>query len=196
MTGFQKIKVDRIMLQNSIVQVLLIIIAGIFIGVASNYIRGNPLPWVARPVVVKTISGTAVGQNFDLVDPSSPDLFFKFESGSTFDSYYSVSIEQVYEEIFLNKSGVFMDARHSEEFQEAHIQGAINIPYDEVWENIERLDDIALDELIIVYCDGTECEASKLLTQELLALGYTRVFLFDGGWMEWIDAGHPVEWES
>ncbi|MBW1913663.1 MAG: rhodanese-like domain-containing protein [Deltaproteobacteria bacterium] len=193
MTGFQKIKAGRIMLQNSIVQVLLIIIAGIFIGVASNHIRGNPLPWIAKPAVVKPIPGTAVGQDPGLVDPSSPDFFLKFESGSTFDAYYSVSIEQVYGEIFLNKSGVFMDARHAEKFQEAHIKGAINIPYNEVWENIERLDDIAPDELIIVYCDGAECEASKLLTQELLALGYTRVFLFDGGWLEWIDAGHPVE---
>jgi len=184
----------KIILQNSIVQVVFIIIAGIFLGVISNLVRGNPLDWIARPPVVETLPrAAAVSGEPDPVDPSSFDLFPEYDLGSTLETYFSVSLEQVYRDIFLNKSGIFVDARHADKFHEAHIKGAINIPYDEVWENIEKLDNIALDELIIVYCDGTDCDASKLLTRELLALGYTRVFLFDGGWLEWTDAGYPVE---
>ncbi|MBM0046904.1 rhodanese-like domain-containing protein [Anaerococcus sp. mt242] len=45
-----------------------------------------------------------------------------------------------------------IDARTREEFKEGHIPYAINIPYDEVLENLDK---IKTDKPIVLYCGST-----------------------------------------
>ena len=48
-------------------------------------------------------------------------------------------------------------------------------------------------QFIVVYCSDSDCEDSKMVADALVQLGFTRVYVFSGGWSEWIDAHLPEE---
>lgn len=76
---------------------------------------------------------------------------------------------------------VILDVRTQEEFDEAHINGAILIPDYEIGEKAESiLTD--KEQLILVYCRSGR--RSKLAADELVSLGYTNVKEF-GGIIDW-----------
>jgi len=91
-------------------------------------------------------------------------------------------------------AALFVDAREASEFEEGHVPGAVNLPFDEAVTDPAALEAIpALGRPIIVYCGGGTCELSINLAWELLAVGHTRVTYFQGGWPEWVENGLPVE---
>lgn len=49
------------------------------------------------------------------------------------------------------------------------------------------------DELVVVYCLGVTCPASKLLYDQLVSLGYTNVYEYHEGLQDWLQRGYPVE---
>lgn len=76
---------------------------------------------------------------------------------------------------------VILDVRTQEEFDEAHIEGAILIPDYEITDKTESiLKD--KDQLILVYCRSGR--RSKLAASDLVTLGYTNVKEF-GGIIDW-----------
>ena len=76
---------------------------------------------------------------------------------------------------------VILDVRTQEEFDEAHIDGAILIPDYEIADKAEGvLKD--KDQLILVYCRSGR--RSKLAAEGLVKLGYTNVKEF-GGIIDW-----------
>ncbi len=87
----------------------------------------------------------------------------------------------------------FIDARPVEEFAEGHIKGAINIPFygSEEYESV--LNKIPKDEYLVTYCDGDDCDLSILLGDELFEKGYKKVYVFFGGWNDWVKNNYPVE---
>ena len=93
------------------------------------------------------------------------------------------------------RAALIVDAREPAEYAAGHIPGAINLPYDEVVGDPERLD--AVDSggrPIICYCGGGSCEVSIHLAEALVyQSGKKRVLVFMGGWPEWEAAGYPVE---
>jgi len=77
------------------------------------------------------------------------------------------------------------------EFKRRHIPGS---------EHFAELDD-ALKSLkpsdeIVVYCTNPPCRASQKLYWDLVDRGYENVRRFEGGLVEWADAGYPLEGES
>ena len=76
---------------------------------------------------------------------------------------------------------IILDVRTQEEFDEAHIDGAILIPDYEIAAKAESvLKD--KDQLILVYCRSGR--RSKLAAEALVKLGYTNVKEF-GGIIDW-----------
>ncbi|HNY29587.1 MAG TPA: rhodanese-like domain-containing protein [Fibrobacteria bacterium] len=89
---------------------------------------------------------------------------------------------------------LFLDARHPSVFRRAHIPGSTNFFDMEFAERIKAFrDSVPLDRPLVVYCDGAECRSSEILAQALAKEGYTYVYLFFGGWIEWVAANQPVE---
>lgn len=88
----------------------------------------------------------------------------------------------VAKEIMDNENGyVILDVRTQEEFDEAHIDGAILIPDYEITAKAESmLKD--KNQLILVYCRSGR--RSKNAASELVRLGYTNVKEF-GGIIDW-----------
>ena len=89
---------------------------------------------------------------------------------------------------------MFIDAREPEDYETGHIRGAVNLPYDymeDYWDKV--LKDVPLNKEIVVYCSGNECESSLFLGREMAYKGYKDVFIFYGGWREWVEAKLPVD---
>ena len=101
-----------------------------------------------------------------------------------------ISLSQAYE-LYRDKT-LFIDARDTEEFDDGHISGAINIPYLHADEYLTRLDPVVKMEPVVVYCEGADCDMSIRLGNELFSKGYKKVFIFFGGWEEWERSGYPV----
>lgn len=81
-------------------------------------------------------------------------------------SYQQVSSQEAKEIISQNTNYLIIDVRTREEYDQDHLNNALNIPYDE----INELIDIDKDTILFVYCQsGTR---SKIAAQNLSALGY------------------------
>lgn len=76
---------------------------------------------------------------------------------------------------------IILDVRTQEEYDEAHIPGAVLIPDTEIEARAEsELPD--KDQLILVYCRSGR--RSKLAAEILVELGYTNIYEF-GGIIDW-----------
>jgi rhodanese-related sulfurtransferase len=95
---------------------------------------------------------------------------------------------------FDKKTIFFLDARKPEEYQQGHIPGALNFYAMEMDKFAPRVMPQLTDKSreIIVYCGGGDCTLSLELAQTLIAQGYQKVGVFEGGWPDWKKAGYPV----
>ncbi|MEU7789229.1 rhodanese-like domain-containing protein [Amycolatopsis sp. NPDC049159] len=85
---------------------------------------------------------------------------------------------------------VIVETRAPEAFAQAHIPGAVNLPYrDLTAESTKHLD---RDVVYVCYCESTHCNAATKGALKLAQLGF-RVKRLSGGITSWIAAGYPVE---
>ncbi|MBI1922174.1 MAG: rhodanese-like domain-containing protein [Geobacter sp.] len=95
---------------------------------------------------------------------------------------------------FLDRGeAIIVDARSPETFAKGHIMGARSLPLGET----ERLfpeftRTVPKDAMLIVYCNGFGCHDSMELGKKLQQEGYGQVFVYEGGYPEWRDAGYPI----
>jgi len=61
---------------------------------------------------------------------------------------------------------IILDVRTNEEYEKEHLKDSINIPYDEINENVE----LDKNKLILVYCQSGN--RSSIATNLLIKLGY------------------------
>jgi rhodanese-related sulfurtransferase len=88
-------------------------------------------------------------------------------------------------------SVTLVDTLRPDPFGQAHLPGAINIPYTEVAELAPQLlpDKAAA---IVVYCANPQCKNSSIAQGELKRMGYTNVRKYAEGIQDWEAAGLPV----
>ncbi|MDR3391618.1 MAG: rhodanese-like domain-containing protein [Sulfuriferula sp.] len=97
-----------------------------------------------------------------------------------------------------------IDARVAAEYADAHIKGAINVPYRE--KSAKAVDfDASQDSFdlgklpadknaaIILACNGPECWKSYKGAIAAIKGGYKKVYWFRGGFPEWKAKGLPIE---
>ncbi|GFO69357.1 sulfurtransferase [Geomonas limicola] len=92
------------------------------------------------------------------------------------------------------KQAVLLDARSRTSFAEGHLQGAFNLPLEEAAKNPSRplKVQVPAEASIITYCNGFSCHDSMELAKILVKAGYPNVYVYEGGFPEWRDAGYPV----
>ena len=97
-------------------------------------------------------------------------------------------------ELFDRSEGYFLDARDAATFAGSHIKGARSLPLGEFETRLpEFLKQVPKTMPLIIYCNGYGCHDSMDLGKKLIAAGYWEVFIFEGGYPEWQEAGYPVE---
>ncbi len=67
---------------------------------------------------------------------------------------------------------VWIDVRSAEEYSGGHVSGALNIPHDQIGEQISSLD-LSSDQEILLYCrSGRRADMAR---ETLLGMGYSNV---------------------
>lgn len=85
-----------------------------------------------------------------------------------------------------------VDVRFPDDYAEAHIPGAINLPMPK-WDQSRHLESV-LDRnaTLYLYCYTPTCHLAAQAAAKLAAAGY-RVVEVEGGWEDWVSRGYPVE---
>lgn len=76
-----------------------------------------------------------------------------------------------------------VDVRRSEDYQVAHIPGALSIPKEELADNTMQL---SKDEITVVYCYNQQCHLGAEACLILAEYGYP-VMLLEGGFKTWTE---------
>ncbi|MEE8169514.1 MAG: rhodanese-like domain-containing protein [Phycisphaerae bacterium] len=130
---------------------------GLIAASLANAARPKPLPWV-------------LDFGADIFD--NPDAEAKL----------LISFDDVREHL-LNASAIFIDARKPDAYAEGHLEGAYNVPSDDIESFMDALYmNVSNDALLIVYCDGGNCEASHQVADFLKQSGFGGVKIFKDGW--------------
>lgn len=87
-----------------------------------------------------------------------------------------------------NPDFLLIDARSEEFYSKSHIGKAINIfPYsDNEEEMMGKVLDLPMNKKIVIYCDGGNCDSSHKLAEILRQFGFEKVYIYTGGWEDWI----------
>ena len=194
--------------------ILMICFAGALLGVSYNWFglqgpRGWGLPWIASDPAaeiaalesVTAAPNPAGGEQADpyatystdplavagdpLPEPNLPEIPAVGRP---------VQIELGAVKLYVEANAAYLiDARDPFEFEEGHLPGAVNLPYDRAISDPALLESLDTGgRPIIAYCGGGECEISYSLALELTALGFDRVAVYVGGFPEWEENGLPV----
>ena len=93
------------------------------------------------------------------------------------------------------QSGVIIDLRKKEHFEKGHIQGAINLPFDE-WDGFEGTQTdfpgLQTDKMNYLYCYELLCNLSQKAAKKFASLGYP-VKEVKGGFKSWQEHDYPIE---
>lgn len=103
-----------------------------------------------------------------------------------------ISREELKAKLDRGEDVVLVEALGAARYEEAHLPGAVNIPYD-------RVDQLAPSLLpdkgaqIVVYCSNGPCRNSGIASRRLSQLGYEDVRDYHEGKQDWMEAGLPTE---
>lgn len=153
-----------------------IALLGLVLGLTVNALRPSGLAMTAGPELTATVDGAdtlAVGAS---------------------DSLAVVGFAEV-DAIFRKELAIFVDARSEDKYLAGHVPGAVSLPTETYREGEGRLY-APKGGLLVVYCDGGDCELSHELASLLLKQGWKRLRVYEGGWEEWESFGMPVSTES
>jgi len=103
----------------------------------------------------------------------------------------AITLEQAYK--LFNKGIKFVDARDEADYLAGYISSAVNIPFDDFDNHKQKLEKLSKEKPMVIYCAGTDCDLSILLGNLLFEQGYKQVYVFFGGWNEWLSSNYPTE---
>ena len=156
---------------NTVRQTIFIILISMALGAAVNLISPAGIPFVESWSMAEKLAT---------------------EDGDTL----AIPLEEA-AALFETDGAVFIDARTPSEYDQGHIQGAVNLPWHDVDNYFETvimtLDPEALH---ITYCDGETCSLSHDLAMFLKELGFTRVKVLVNGWSLWKEHQLPTDTPS
>lgn len=110
-----------------------------------------------------------------------------------FQGVRTLDLAQAYQ-IWQEGRALFVDARKAEEYQELHVQGAVNLP-PETWGELASSGLMQMDRVreLVIYCSQESCDDALKLAKKLRAAGFARVMAFTGGFRVWDEAGYPAD---
>ena len=156
---------------SSLNQIYIYVALSLFISFFVNILRTDSLPYIAIPL----------GKIEDID---------QIENSSLQPQIREISID-VAERLF-SDSVLFIDAREEEYYIEGHIPNSIcNDDFDSLVYQIE--DFVTYNNGFVVYCSDDDCGSSEDLAYQLQDQGFTNIYLFKGGWKQWVENNLPME---
>ena len=156
---------------SSLNQIYIYISLSLLISFCVNILRTESLPFIAVPL-------------------EKIDDIAQIENSSLQPQIREISID-VAERLF-SDSVLFIDAREEEYYIEGHIPNSIcNDDFDSLVYQIE--DFVTYNNGFVVYCSDDDCGSSEDLAYQLQDQGFTNIYLFKGGWKQWVENDLPME---
>ncbi len=93
----------------------------------------------------------------------------------------------------MSAGAVLVDVLSADKFREYHIAGAINIPIGHGFNDRIQAAVPDKDQEVVLYCYDEECSASPKAGERMEELGYSNVYDYSAGKVDWKEAGLPVE---
>ncbi|MBK1649675.1 rhodanese-like domain-containing protein [Rhabdochromatium marinum] len=88
---------------------------------------------------------------------------------------------------------IFIDVRSQQAFDKGRIPDAELLDFKTQFTAAALADIAALDEPLVIYCQGPKCARAAEAVQQALDWGYTDVNYYRSGFPGWKAAGYPVE---
>ena len=177
---------------------IVVIIAAGVIAIAQNAVRNDGIPLI--PKAAPEVSGKPytsdsppTGRPTSATEPAPTGGADAAAAPLTVDELASgvVTMERL-KELLAGGTVHLIDARLPAEYETGHIEGAINVPYEQLPEYYDKLTSaVPLDAMVVCYCQSVTCEDSENLARELKFMGYKNVLRYTGGWDEWSRADDP-----
>ncbi len=104
------------------------------------------------------------------------------------EGFYNVDAASLNEMIVNGEAMTLVDIRPASDYAEGYIEGAINIPFEDLMTSLSQLPDKAAK--IVVYCGSGQ--RSGIATSALVLNGYTNIANLGGGLKAWKAAELPV----
>lgn len=96
--------------------------------------------------------------------------------------------------LYEKAGALFLDARTPEEFRAGHINGAVNLSWDQFTEHFDPvMKGVSRDAIIIAYCDGKGCSLGKDLATDLRDEGFRNARHLVNGLTVWRENGMPID---
>jgi len=201
-----------------LLEIILITVFSVALGLVYNFLSPKGIPLIFKPKVLKSVSdeqlfgvtgngdqkskaNTLIDTNQLKTKPISDTVITKNEKSekdkdisiSTKD--FTISYSQM-NKVINNPDFIIIDARNPIDYKKDHIKGAINIfPYDAEEIIFNKIFALPANKKIVVYCEGGDCDASHKLAEMLAGL-YDNIWVYSGGWEEWISKRRIISMES
>ena len=85
---------------------------------------------------------------------------------------------------------VIINVLEKPEFQDCHISGSVNIPFDEFE---DRVTSLSKQNHYVVYCADYMCMSSGFCAKLLKDAKFEHVWAYEGGMAEWYQKGYPSQ---
>ena len=134
--------------------------------------------------------GFAVGLVGNQISPRGLPLFAPPRQTPNAEAF--IALDQA-RQLWNRGDAFFLDAREPADYAAGHIGNALNLPAQSFAQHFGKIAPLLTPaSVLILYCDGADCELSHRLRESLRPLGYTNTHLLFNGWTAWRQAGLPV----
>ncbi|MGB9695991.1 MAG: rhodanese-like domain-containing protein [Ignavibacteria bacterium] len=189
-------------------EILIIVVVATLVGLLWNWINPKGLPLIntterySKKDTVESQYQLLIGKeyydpNYELMNNVEPLDNPRYNKKGKFVEPQKINLSTA-KKLF-DIGALFIDARLQEEYNNEHIQNAINLPYAEFHkkskeEQLQLMQKYTRNRylIIVVYCSGGECEVSIDLAYDIARLGYHTTNIYTGGFEEWKKAGYPT----
>lgn len=104
----------------------------------------------------------------------------------------TITKEQIKAKIERAEDFKILDVRDTPDYLQGHLPGAIHLLIADM--DAEKASALFQpDDEIVVYSLNIDCPAKFIAAQKLMDLGFKNVVAYPGSWMDWKDAGYPIE---
>lgn len=100
-----------------------------------------------------------------------------------------IPFEELRDWIKAGKKFVLLDVLTQENFETGHIPGSINLPAEQI-EKVHGM--FKKDDTVVLYCRDASCVLSSRCAQYMQEQGFTNVYHYRGGKLEWLMKGEPL----
>ncbi len=148
-------------------RVVVLVVISSFVAILVNAVRPNGIDWIIDP--------------YESLNPGvNPWLA----------EQAAISYEEMME-LYYSGTAFLVDARSPDDYHEGHIDLAINIPSTEKENYLDRVFELPPEGIIIIYCEGEDCESSNDIFEFLANNDFTidNLKIFNPGWYFLVEQG-------